>query len=233
MKSLAFLALAMAAVSLAVAYAQTEPVKPVQPISPSSGGASYPAYGTYHHASTRLEGGLRGMSDVVRSHGQANLDNSAAAVNMSVAVANARRTAIEDKRLWTDTYFQVRKANREYRAAERGPRATMEQLVRFAQAGKPSRLSHGELDPVTGAISWPILLRSKALALNRAEVEKAFSRRAASSVIGAEEYLKIRQNTNEMLAELKKKVHQLPTNQYVIAKRFLQSLAYEAGMPAT
>ncbi len=229
MKSLAFLALATATVSLAVAYAQTQPVQPVQPVAPSGGGSYDAGYPTYHHASTAAEGKLRGMSDMVRSHGQANLDNSSAAINYTVA----RRSQIDNRYHRATTYMNMRRANEAFRKEMRKPRPSMEAMVRFAQAGKPKRLSPSELNPVSGAINWPIVLRSKKLAANRAEVEMAFAQRASTSVVGAEEYFKIKNNTDEMLAELKSQIRQLPTDQYVIAKRFLQSLAYAAGRPAT
>ena len=227
MKSLAFLALALSAVGLAVAYAQTQPVQPIAP--PSGGGGSYyGGYPTYHHASTAAEGRLRGMGDLVRSAGQANLDNSAAAINYSVA----QRSQIENRNEWTNTYFEMRQANKAYRAAERGPRASMEDMVRYAQAGKPKRLSPGELDTITGGLSWPILLSSEKFADDRSELTAAFSRRASRSVIASEDYLKIKQTTSEMLAQLKKQIRNVPSSEYISAKRFLESLAYEAGLPA-
>ena len=223
MKSLTFLALAAAAVGVTIANSQTQPITP--PSQNVYAGGGY--YGG-NRASTAAEGRLRGMGDVVRSQGQANLDNSAAAINYSLA----RKSEIENRNQWTHTYFQMRKANREYRAAERGPRPTMEDLVRYAQLGKPKRLSPSELGAVTGAINWPILLRSDEFAASRGELESAFARRASQSVIGAENYAKIKQATTQMLADLKKQVRKVPSNQYMIAKRFIESLAYEANLPA-
>lgn len=225
MKSLAFLALGATAVGLAVAHAQTQPV---QPVAPPSGGSYYGGYPVYSHASTAAEGQLRGMSDLVRSQGQTNLNNSAAAINYSVA----RRSEIDNRYARAVTYLNMRRANEAFRKEMRKPRLSMEAVVRIAQAGKPKRLSPGELDPVSGAISWPVLLRLKKFAVNRAEVETAFARRASSSVIAAEDYMKIKQSTDEMLAELKKQIRQVPADQYVVAKRFLESLTYEAGLPA-
>ena len=223
MKNLAFLALAAAAVGVTAANSQTQPITPPSPNVYGGGG-----YYGGSHASTAAEGGLRGMGDLVRSQGQANLSNSAAAINYSIAQKNE----IENRSQWTHTYFQMRKANREYRAAERGPRPTMEDLVRYAQRGKPKRLGTSEVDTVTGAINWPVLLRSDEFAASRSELEAAFARRASHSAIDAEDYAKVKRATSRMLADLKKQVRNVPSNQYMIAKRFIESLAYEAGLPA-
>ena len=77
MKTLASLALPCVMIGLTFAFAQVQPITP-----PSSGGGSYGGgYPVSYHSSTAAEGRLRGMGDLVRSQGQANLDNSAAAVN--------------------------------------------------------------------------------------------------------------------------------------------------------
>ena len=73
-----------------------------------------------NRASTVGESYARGYADVVRSHGTAILANSEAAINMTQAV----RRDMENRDKWTDTYFQMRQKNRDYRAAERGPRPT-------------------------------------------------------------------------------------------------------------
>ena len=96
-------------------------------------------------ASTVGESYARGYSDVVRSHGMANLANSEAAINMT----EAARRDMENRDQWTDTYFQMRQKNRDYRAAERGPRPSREDFVRIAAAGRPERLSPSQLDSVT------------------------------------------------------------------------------------
>lgn len=225
MKYLTVLAVIGVFVGVAAVIAQTEPVQP-RPVYPSGG--YYPGgYPTYYKSSTAAEGYMRGLGDVVRSQGQANLDNSAAAINYSIA----RRSEIENQKQWTSTYFSMRETNRQARAAERGPRPTMEDLVRYAQAGKPKPLSPSELDTVTGKISWPMLLQSREHADGCAELQKIFADRATKGAIGPEEYMKVREVTDAMMADLNEQIKDVPPSQYVIAKRFLQSLAYEAGRP--
>jgi hypothetical protein len=168
------------------------------------------------------------MSDVIRSQGQYNLTTSAAAINMT----EAQRNYIQNRDQWTNTYFQMRDANRKYRAAERSPRPSMESLVRFAQAGKPDRLSPGELDSVSGGISWPGLLQTDQYAAQRSELETLYAKRARDGALSTQDYIQADKLTKDMMAELKDKIRDVPQMDYIATKRFLQSLGYEARLPA-
>ncbi len=228
MRQFAILALAGTSIALATAYGQNSGFKatPVAPTSRSTyvGGG----YGGGYHASTAAEGRMRGMGDLVRSTGEANLANSGAAINYSIA----RRNEIENRAAYTETYFEMRRANKAYRAAEKGPKPTMEQLVRLAQDGAPKRLSPSELDTVTGAVNWPVALQADSFAAGRASLEAAFARRGTNSVIGTKDYVLVRGETTAMLADLKKQIRDMPPQEYSNARKFLESLAYEATQPA-
>ena len=227
MRSSALLAITVVLVGFTIANAQTStPIAP--PSGGNYGGGGYGGYGG-GHSSTVAEGRLRGMGDLVRSAGQANLSNSAASINYTIARSNQ----IQNRAEWTDTYFQMRQANRAYRAAERGPVPTMEALVRFAQLGKPKPLSPGEVDPVSGGINWPLLLRTEGLAKQRAEVEGAFSKRASHNMMSTDDYIKTKQVTDQMAADLKKRIRDVPSYQYMQSKKFIESLAYAAGQPSS
>jgi len=188
-----------------------------------------PPYGDYHHASTAAEGAMSGMSRVVRSAGQYNLMTSQAAINMT----EVQRNTIQNRAEWADTYFQMRAANREYRAQERGPRVSTERLARLAQAGKPQRLSPSELDSVTGAITWPIILQAQPFAAYRTQLESLFAARASRGTLSAEEYVQADKTTKAFLASLKERIRDFPAPDYIEAKKFLESLAYEARIPTT
>ena len=139
----------------------------------------YPPYGYgwggggYHHASTYEEGFQRGMADVIRSRGLANLLNSEAAINTE----EARSAYIDNRAKWTQTYFEMRQMNRQYRQAERGPRPSAEDIYRYSKERLPDRLSPTELDPVSGAIEWPAILRGEEFAADREKMEELFAAR--------------------------------------------------------
>lgn len=181
-----------------------------------------------NRASTPAESYARGASDVIRSEGMYNLATSEAAVNMT----EATRRTIENRQQWTSAYFNMREANDAYRVAQRAPRPSMEQLVRFAQAGKPQRLSPSELDTVTGRINWPRLLETDEFAQTRRQLEQLFQDWAYAGAVGAEKLDRIRDLTDAMLAELQAQVRTSRPADYVVARNFIQSLAYEAQLPA-
>jgi len=215
---------AVAAAGAAIAFAQIS-----QPITPPSD-SNYYAYGGYpgsYHSSTAGESYAHGMADVVRSQGQTNLNNSAAAINYTVAQSNE----IQNRAAWTSTYFQMRDENRRARDAERRPRATMEELVRYAQEGKPKPLSPSEFDAVTGSVRWPLALQVDGYAKDRAELEKILAGRASKGTLSPADYRKVRQLTTAMLGQLKEQIRETPSEQYTLAKRFLESLAYQATRP--
>lgn len=180
-------------------------------------------------AATPGESHARGMSDVIRSQGQYNVQTSEAAINMT----EAQRNHIQNRDQWTNTYFEMREINRKSREAERSPRPSMESLVRYAQAGKPKRMSPSELDSVAGTISWPTLLQTDQYAAYRSELEGLFAKRAHDGVVGTNDYLQIDKTTKAMLAELKKQVREVPQMDYIAAKRFLESLAFESKLSAS
>lgn len=182
-----------------------------------------------NRAATAGESYARGMADVVRSQGAANLLNSEAAINMT----EAARRDMENREQWTDTYFQMRQKNKEYRAAERRPRGTREDWVRYAAAGKPERLSPSELDSVTGKIKWPPLLTRSEFDASRADIEGLFAKRAAYGGGTWDDTSQITAAISTAEQELKNIISKVPSQDYMTAKRFLESLAFENRMPAT
>jgi len=187
-------------------------------------GGYYPSY----HASTAAEGAMRGMGDVIRSQGQANLDNSQAAINLTEA--QSRRIANQQQ--YTDTYFQMRQTNREARAAERGPRPSSQDIFRYVQMGKPQRLQSQQLDTVTGGIAWPPVLQQDVFSNDRSTLDQAFADRAASGTLSFQNSVAVSQATEAMLETMKEHIKDVPPADYVAARKFLESLAYEAKVPA-
>jgi hypothetical protein len=187
-------------------------------------------YGTYHHASTAEEGALRGMADVTRSAGAANLMNSQAAGNWQ----DAYRKGVENRQYAADTYFEMRAANKAAREAERGPRPTQEDLVRYSQSRMPDRLSPSELDPLTGQISWPPVLRDDQYARYRDALEALYDQRSsAGGYLNTSQRAEVTQTTAYMKDELKKNINSYSSTEYLQAKNFIKGLEYELYAPAS
>lgn len=61
------------------------------------------------YASTAGQAAAYGLSDVIRSEGYANLQNSEAAKNWE----DAKTKEIDNRQKWTNTYFDMRRTNKE------------------------------------------------------------------------------------------------------------------------
>jgi hypothetical protein len=206
-----------------VALAQTTNV-----VTPGVWGA-WGGGGGYHHASTAEEGAARGMADLTRSAGMANLMNSEAAIN----VETARRQNIENRVYGTEAYFDMRRINREARAAESGPRPTQDDLVRFARARAPSQLSVSDLDPYSGQVSWPPILREEPYAEQRQVVESLFTERAMVGQLTSPQRIQIQQATQAMQNTLRSRINDYPPQDYAQTRAFLRSLSAELTRPSS
>jgi hypothetical protein len=186
------------------------------------GGGGY-AYG--FGGSTVYGDAARGYASIVRAYGQASLLNSKAAINYS----KARAAEIENRYKYVKSYFELKELNSAYRQQLRGPRATEAQLIRYAQAGAPERLTPQQLDPYTGEISWPAVLRTKPFAKQRQLIEQIFANRVLNNGhIAAEDYIIFDNSLAQMQRLLQERIKQYDTNSYLEAYNFLQSLDYEA-----
>ncbi len=209
--------MAIGAVMLAQTAAQYQPAVPAGDTI-AAGGYFPGSYG----ASTAAGSAMNGMANAVSAMGSYNLSTSAAAVNMS----QARRNSIENAQMYTDTYFQMRAANRAYRAAEAGPRPTAEQIARLARDGAPRPLSPGDLNSVSGEINWPPALQQEGFAAQRAQLDQLSATMAAHGSLGISDQMAARQTIETMFADLKSQIADIPPQEYVASRNFLQSLIF-------
>ena len=180
-------------------------------------------------ASTAQQGADMGMAEVIRSEGYRNLQNSEAAKNWE----EAKTLEIQNRMRWTETYFEMRKTNREARAAEKAPPVTQEQAIRIAKMASPPRLNSTQLDPVTGHIEYPIVLRDSIYRPYRDHLDRLFADRAASGgSIQYEQYREIQQTVSKFIEVLKEHVDDYAAGDYGRARTFLDSIANESRLPA-
>jgi hypothetical protein len=188
-------------------------------------GGGYGGYGYSYHASTAAEGYQRGFADVVRSAGIANLYNSEAAINYE----QARKLDYDNRLKMTETYYNQRRLNREYSASERGTPATSEQLFRWAHRDVPKALNTYEFDPLTGRINWPLVLRVPAYDDYRAAIEQFFHMRAENSQnLNLGNLMRTQEVVENWLYTLKNDINAFKPNDYIRARKFIESLGYEA-----
>lgn len=183
----------------------------------------------YYHAATEAESAANGMANVISAAGQANLLNSQAAQNYEVA----RSMDLDNRYKAENTYFEMRKMNREYMALERGPKPTTEQMFRLAKERAPNRLSANQLDPLTGRIDWPIILEEDSYKDYREKIDELFSARAKyHGQISPGQYAELQKTTKALEAELKKHIKEYAGTDYAKARSLIESLSYEATLTA-
>jgi hypothetical protein len=99
-----------------------------------------------------------------------------------------------------------------------------------ALAAKPPvyhGLAPNSLDPLTGRITWPEILRGTEFEAQRTQIDQMFELRAKTShSAGTSE--KIHAAVQQMVARLRSEIEKLPPNQYIAAHKFLDALDYTA-----
>ncbi len=184
------------------------------------GGYGYGGYG----GGTVASNYMNGMSSVIRAEGQYNLMTSAADINFE----EARSRYIDNKKKWTENYYQMRE---QYQASEAAKFArnkhAPETLARAAASGLPRELGPDVLDPLTGAITWPETLLGKEFDDERKEIEQLFELRAKTThAAGTSE--KIRAATKQMSDKLRANIQAIPASEYIAARKLLDSLDFAA-----
>ncbi len=186
--------------------------------------------GAYYGVGTPESAAAHGYADIVRSAGVYNLLSSEALGK----VEDARKKYIENRLQWTQTYFEMRRINDEYRRAgyERD-KSSAEDLARRAQLASYKRLSSSQLDPITGYLAWPRLLTTPPFADLRRDLDRLYAERAGSKgAIGYDKYGQILERVDQMQELLRSMIKQVPPADYIDARRFLESLGHEARFAA-
>ena len=202
------------------AWAQSYSYSPSQPIYGS------PNYGWRSHSSTIGEGWLRGRADVMRAAGEYNYNTSLAAINAE----EARMRHIENRQRYAETYFEMKEINRQARAAARGPRPTAEDLARYARLQVPERLAAHEVDTDRGVIHWPRVFDDELFAAARTAIDE-LARKDLTGYPTGENYSEAKALLGAMSEELQTRIDELPTRQYIEAKKFLIGLDLEFRSP--
>ena len=184
-----------------------------------------PGYYNWGGGGTAASNYAYGMASVIQSAGQANLMNSMAAGNYEDAASKD----LDNRLKYAQKYFETREVNREGRANELGKPLSSEQLFRIAHQSAPKPLVSTELDPVTGQIRWPIILTDPAYAQYRSTFEQVFQMRAINpGEFTAESYLKLQNAADQWVAALTARIAEYKSQDFINAKKFIESLAYEA-----
>jgi hypothetical protein len=176
---------------------------------------------------TAQSAGLQGLASVIGASGYANLMDSQAVINLT----QARSQDIKNRVDWTNSYIEMRQAHKAY-VASNITRLSTDELNKIAKDQSPKRLDVTQLDPLTGRITWPIILRDPRYAAPIDDIENLFKTRATTSgFIGAESYLGIDKACTQLMDMLKSNIDEYNSRDYISASRFLESLRFDARNP--
>lgn len=192
-------------------------------------GQGYPVVGSqpmsisiYDHASTAAEGYLRGAADLERADGQWLLNYSQACVNMG----EAHRRGIENHATSVRSWFQLREENRLRRAAERRPLNVspgQAYTTKPIKKAAPAQAASVHLDD-DGRLEWPAVLRSRAFATDRGQVEAVLARWFGGKHLSLADRETLQAARGSMLVELKSQIQLLPTPDYLAAVKCINTL---------
>ena len=168
-----------------------------------------------------------GYAAMLRAQGTANLQNSQAAINWE----KAKTAEIQNRLLWTQTYFTMRQVNHDMRLAERGPPITIEEAIKIAHDALPPPLDDTKLNPATGRIAYPDALRDWRYDDLRIDVDAFFKQKAVTGSVDFNELQQVETILNLLHAELKSNLSQYRANDYGNAVTFIEQLKYEARRP--
>lgn len=184
----------------------------------------YRGYPRTTHASTARESYSYGRAAEIWAKGWQDLLTSKAWINEQEAYG----MYLANRGLATRTYFENRALNRMYRRMERGPRPTRAQIERMAKMGRAKQLSPSELDPATGTITWPMVLAELEFSKNRQQIESFFKQRTQPDFRpNLAAHQRVLNAIGQMRTKLRNHVYHVDPGQYVVARKFLDSLTEE------
>jgi hypothetical protein len=190
-------------------------------------GYGYGRFGGF--TSNPVEGARYGLADVIRARGEAAESTTRAMSNYE----DARSKYIDNQKKWTETYWERKRLGQaELKKDHDRKRAARERYLAQKGSGAPPRLSPTELDPSTGKIYWPETLMGNEYAAARQALDELFVLGAHTGSL-RQYSADIAEQSRVMQDELKKHIRDMPANDYIAARNFLESLGYEGRQTGT
>ena len=105
-------------------------------------------------------------------------------------------------------------------------------MIRYGQEGRPTRLTSKELDPLTGAITWPLFLQGPEYAQPRQTIDAVMHTLALQDgVLNLEQFQAITSAINEMSSILGSRIREKNSTDFINMRNFLNRLDYEVRNP--
>ena len=226
----ASLTVTVAALLLVMASADVRTVSAQNQFAAAGSGGFFPydGFGGWGTPGTAESAAEYGMASVIAASGYAHLQNSLAARNYMAAHSQN----FDNRLQWTRAYYDMRREHRAYVADH--TRLSMDQITKIANDAAPKPLDATQLDPTTGKIAWPIILRDPRYVGLTDELENLFKARATiSDFAGAENYRSINRTCEDLLNLLKANLDEYRPNDFIQARHLVRSLRYKARLPVS
>jgi hypothetical protein len=183
----------------------------ISPVAVSGWGGGQTAEGAY----------LQGAASVIQAEGLYNVNTAQAMIEYE----QARGMYLTNRKKATENYYAGKELHQAVEAQKRERNKTSpEALALAAQSSVPARLEASAFNQQTGKIAWPKALLDTQFNAKRTEIEKLAAMRAHTT--GKPETVKkIKAATVEMTSMLKSNITKMPANDYMQARKFLDSLA--------
>lgn len=143
-----------------------------------------------------------------------------------------RTLALENELKATKTFYEKRQLHDEFQK-QRSPQPTSPgERVRTSKAPVLARPASFEFDSRRGKVYWPEVFLSEEFSDARANLDALFAQRhdltakSSGSIAG-----QVNAITAEMTEQLREKIREMSPAEYLAAKKFLESLAYEVQFP--
>ena len=177
---------------------------------------------------TAASAAMMGYAAMLRAQGMANLQNSQAAISWE----KAKTAEIQNRLLWTSTYFKMRKVNHDMRLAERGSPVSAAEASKLAHDAVVPSLNGTVLDSATGRIAYPEALRDPLYDGLRDDVDAFFTRRAAThGSVDFNDLQQVETILDLFHAELLGHLSKYSAGDYGHAVTFIEQLRNEAKKP--
>ncbi len=186
---------------------------------------------------------LRGQAEMVRAQAamlQARAARIRAQAEANLAAAKTIHTrqqtasmALDNDLKAASIYFERKAMHDAYHSLKKPrERGKPEDYVRYSQMETPERPANDELEPLRGTIQWPELLQQEEFVEERIELDSLFAHRSRSNQTDTTEfYPQVQDAVQRLRGELKDKIDEISAGEYMQARRFIDSLSYEARFP--
>ncbi|HZN34796.1 MAG TPA: hypothetical protein VFB80_13300 [Pirellulaceae bacterium] len=171
---------------------------------------------------------------------QANAAIITAAATFTRAQAESAKMGQEtrEKKLQNDllgakVFYDKRALYHTYKDTHQTPRSTADQYTERARSAAPERLSSYQLWIKPGYVRWPSLLLAIDYSEPRSQIDYLLVRRTpADSGAGSQNCVDLQQQIDTLRLALQGRMRTYKPADYLAARKFLDSLAYEVQFPA-